>query len=98
VGRQDRSTPRGFRALIALLDVLARVQRSKRSQTAQRNYLGSKGGGKEGFVIPVCPLQLVISEADPTGTPLFLLLSHQQAPPGPALQDSTTSALSRNSP
>ena len=28
MGRQDRSTPRGFRALITLLDVLARVQRS----------------------------------------------------------------------
>jgi hypothetical protein len=27
VGRQDRSTPRGFRALSTLLDVLARVQR-----------------------------------------------------------------------
>jgi hypothetical protein len=45
------------------------------------------------FVIPVCPNQLVISEADPTqGALLFLLLSHQQAPSGPALQDSTTSA------
>ena len=28
MGRQDRSTPRGFRALSTLLDVLARVQRS----------------------------------------------------------------------
>jgi hypothetical protein len=48
------------------------------------------------FVIPVCPFQLVISEAGPTqGALLFLLLSHQQAPLGPALQDSTTSALYR---
>jgi hypothetical protein len=37
-----------------------------------------------------------VSEAGPTqGALLFLLLSHQQAPSGPALQDSTTSALYR---
>jgi hypothetical protein len=48
------------------------------------------------FVIPVCLFQLVISEAGPTqGALLFLLLYYQQAPPGPALQDSTTSALYR---
>jgi hypothetical protein len=48
------------------------------------------------FVIPVCLFQLVISEADPTqGALLFLLLYYQQAPPGPALQDSATSALYR---
>ena len=48
------------------------------------------------FVIPVCLFQLVISEADPTqGALLFLLLCYLQAPSGPALQDSTTSALYR---
>jgi hypothetical protein len=46
------------------------------------------------FVIPVCLFQLVISEAGPTqGALLFLLLYYQQAPPGPAPQDSTTGAL-----
>jgi hypothetical protein len=40
--------------------------------------------------------RLVISEAGPTqGALLFLLLSHQQAPSGPALQDSATGALYR---
>jgi hypothetical protein len=42
------------------------------------------------FVIPVYLFQLVISEAGPTqGALLFLLLCYPQAPPGPALQDST---------
>jgi hypothetical protein len=52
VGRQDRSTPRGFRALSTLLDVLARVQRSasvaKRPNGTKKSMLEVYGAAARG--------------------------------------------------